>query len=207
MNTGSANQQETPHARLRVVLVDDHGLMLAGACGALAADRVFEIVGVARTGSEALPLARRTQPDAVLVDLTMPGTDGLRCLRQIRTEFPDVKIIICSASADQHHLQAAFESGADGYIVRAGSAAELSSAIRQTIEGTAYRSKRNAGSPRREPTADSRPRPRAGIRPLLDPRIRRNLQAIGGGPHTLINQGAFASVSPSQALLLSEAAN
>ncbi|HEV2590709.1 MAG TPA: response regulator transcription factor [Gaiellaceae bacterium] len=162
------------------MLVDDHGLMLAGACGALQADRVFEIVGVARTGSEALPLAWRTQPDAVLVDLTMPGTDGLRCLRQIRTEFPNTKVIICSASADRHQVRAAFEGGAHGYIVRAAGALELSSAIHQAIEGTAYRSLRNAGTPRREAIDERGPDPSASIRPSRDARTHSKIPALGG---------------------------
>ncbi|HEV2592158.1 MAG TPA: response regulator transcription factor [Gaiellaceae bacterium] len=127
--------QQSP--RLRIVLVDDHGLLLAGACGALVADRVFEIVGLARSGSQALPLVRGTQPDAVLLDLTMPGADGLGCLLQIRTEFPKIKVIICSASADRHQVQAAFDRGAHGYILKGACTIELSSAIGQAIADTA----------------------------------------------------------------------
>ncbi|HEV2590497.1 MAG TPA: response regulator transcription factor [Gaiellaceae bacterium] len=143
-------------ARLRIVLVDDHGLMLAGACGALGADRVFEIVGLARTGSEALPLVRRTRPDAVLLDLTMPGANGLRCLQQIRSAHPDTKVIICSARAERSHVQAAFEGGAHSYILKTARPTEFSTAIRQAIEGTAYRSMRNTRSPiRHEPLNES----------------------------------------------------
>jgi DNA-binding NarL/FixJ family response regulator len=123
---------------VRILLADDHGLMLAGARRALELDGGFEVVGEARTGSQVLPLVGRTEPDAVLLDLRMPGVDGLGCLQRIREEHPDVKVVMCSVSADPDQIQGAFKRGACGYVLKTINPIDLGSAIRQAVEGTAY---------------------------------------------------------------------
>jgi DNA-binding NarL/FixJ family response regulator len=112
--------------------------MLAGARRALELDGGFEVVGEARTGSQVLPLVGRTAPDAVLLDLRMPGVDGLGCLQRIREEHPDVKVVMCSMSADPDQIQGAFKRGACGYVLKTINPIDLGSAIRQAVEGTAY---------------------------------------------------------------------
>lgn len=124
--------------RLRVVLADDHGLMLAGARAALESEVGFEIVGEARTGSEVLPLVGRTSPDVVLLDLRMPGMDGHDCLQRIRERHHDVKVVICSMSSDPDQIQSAFMRGACGYVLKTIDPIDLGSAIRQAVNGTAF---------------------------------------------------------------------
>jgi DNA-binding NarL/FixJ family response regulator len=122
---------------MKILLADDHGLMLAGVRHALENDG-FQVVGEARTGSEVLPLVGRTAPEVVLLDLRMPGIDGLGCLQRIRDQYPDVKVVMCSMSSDPDQIQGAFQRGACGYILKTINPIDLGSAIRQAVEGTAY---------------------------------------------------------------------
>jgi DNA-binding NarL/FixJ family response regulator len=123
---------------MKIVIADDHGLVLTGVRRALEREGGFEIVGEARRGEEVLPLVARTDPDVVLLDLRMPGIDGLGCLQRLRERFPDVKVVMCSMSTDTDQIQAAFKRGACGYILKTIDPIDLASAIRQAVEGTAY---------------------------------------------------------------------
>jgi DNA-binding NarL/FixJ family response regulator len=122
---------------MRIVLADDHGLMLAGARFTLEADG-FDVVGEAHSGPQVLPLVARTNPEVVLLDLRMPGIDGLECLSRIRDRHPDVKVVMCSMSNDADQIQGAFRRGACGYILKTIDPIDLGSAIRQAVYGTAF---------------------------------------------------------------------
>ena len=122
---------------MRILLADDHGLMLTGARLTLEADG-FEIVGEAQSGPQVLPLVARTNPEVVLLDLRMPGIDGLECLSRIRDRHPEVKVVMCSMSNDADQIQGAFRRGACGYILKTIDPIDLGSAIRQAVYGTAF---------------------------------------------------------------------
>jgi two-component system response regulator DegU len=124
--------------RLRILIADDHPLMLTGVRRTLELDGGFEVVAEASDGAEVLPLVGRTGPDVALLDVRMPGADGLTCLDRIRRRYPGVKVVLCSMSADPEQVQEAFMRGASGYIVKNVGAKDLGSAIRQAVEGTAY---------------------------------------------------------------------
>jgi len=98
----------------------------------------FEVVGEASSGSQVLPLVRRTNPDLVLLDLRMPGADGLTCLSQIRKHHPDVKVVVLSVSTDENLIQTVLKRGASAYIVKSINPIDLPSALRQAVEGTVY---------------------------------------------------------------------
>lgn len=123
---------------MKVLLADDHPLVLAGVRQILERDEAFEIVGEARSGSEVLPLVGRLRPDVVLLDLRIPGIDGLGCLERIRARHPEVKVIILSVMSDPEQIQAAFKRGAAGYVIKSIDPSDLASAIRQAVEGTAF---------------------------------------------------------------------
>jgi DNA-binding NarL/FixJ family response regulator len=123
---------------MRILIADDHPLMLAGMRRTLAASDGFEVVAEARSGPEVMPLVRRTSPDVVLLDLRMPGIDGLGCLDRIIANDPRTKVVIVSASGDPDLIQAAFKHGACGYVVKGIELIDLASAIRQAVDGTAY---------------------------------------------------------------------
>ena len=84
----------------RVLIADDHPLILAGIKRALEEADGFEVVAEARIGSQVLPLVSQTKPDLALLDLRMPEMDGLTCLDRIRKEHPQVKVVILSVSTD-----------------------------------------------------------------------------------------------------------
>ena len=91
----------TKKLRSRVLLADDHRLILDGVRNALEDSGEFEVVGEATTGSQVLALVKRTHPDIVILDIRMPGMDGLVCLDQIKKRNPEIKVIVLSASSDQ----------------------------------------------------------------------------------------------------------
>jgi DNA-binding NarL/FixJ family response regulator len=123
---------------MKILIADDHPLMLAGVRRTLEMSGGFSVVGEARSGPEVLPLIGRTSPDVVLLDLRMPGGDGFNCLDQIGARYPDLKVIVLSASSDLERVETAFKHGACGYVVKSIDLRDLPSAIRQALDGTAY---------------------------------------------------------------------
>lgn len=122
----------------KILVADDHPLVLMGIKSALRADGGFEVLGAARSGAEVLPLVARLRPDVVLLDQRLPKLDGIGCLDRIRAQHPAVKVIILSMFGEPERVENAFAHGASGYIVKSIDAADLGPAIRQAIEGTAY---------------------------------------------------------------------
>jgi DNA-binding NarL/FixJ family response regulator len=123
---------------MKILIADDHPLLLAGVRQVLELDGGFEVVAEAYDGTAVLPLVGQTQPAVVLLDMRMPGLDGLACLDQLRSRHPDVHVVMCSMSADPEQIQSAFTHGACGYIVKSVDPGDLGSAIRQAVDGTAY---------------------------------------------------------------------
>jgi DNA-binding NarL/FixJ family response regulator len=102
---------------MRVLLVDDHPLFLDGLKNLLTG-RGVQVVGTARDGWEALEQARRLRPDVILMDIQMPGCDGLAATRLIKAERPDVKIVMLTMSSEDEDLFEAVKSGACGYLLK-----------------------------------------------------------------------------------------
>jgi DNA-binding NarL/FixJ family response regulator len=102
---------------VRILLADDHGLFLEGLQNLLRAGG-YQVVGGARDGLEALQLARALRPDVILMDVRMPGCDGLSATRLIQAEMPDVKIVMLTTSAEDSDLFEALKSGASGYLLK-----------------------------------------------------------------------------------------
>lgn len=123
---------------MRVLIADDHPLILAGIKRALEEDDQFEVVAEARVGSQVLPLVSQTHPDLALLDLRMPEMDGLACLDRIRKEHPKVKVVILSVSTDPEVVQTVLNHGAAAYVVKSVNPIDLSSALRQALEGTVF---------------------------------------------------------------------
>jgi DNA-binding NarL/FixJ family response regulator len=113
-----------------VLLVDDHPLVRDGIASLLQA-RGLEVVGEASNGIEALHKARALRPDIILMDIQMPGLNGLEATRLIKTEIPEVKIIMLTVSNDERDLFEAIKSGAEGYLLKSLDAEQFF----QLIEG------------------------------------------------------------------------
>jgi DNA-binding NarL/FixJ family response regulator len=123
---------------LRVLIADDHRLMVEGTKQALERAGGFEIVGEAVNGVQVLPLVRRLKPELVLLDLRMPQMDGLTCLAKIKKEFPDIRVAILSVSQDPDLIQTALKRGASAYIVKSIDPDDLAGALRQALDGNVF---------------------------------------------------------------------
>jgi two-component system NarL family response regulator len=117
-----------------VLLVDDHWLLLEGLNNLLTAQGI-EVAGMADNGPEAMELAQALRPDVILMDIRMPGWDGLETTRRIIAQMPDAKIVILTTSAEEHDFFEAIKSGAFGYLLKSMDADELVEALAQAKEG------------------------------------------------------------------------
>jgi DNA-binding NarL/FixJ family response regulator len=124
--------------RLKLLIADDHRLMLAAIRCALQQADDIEIVGEAQSGSQVLPLVGQTHPDLVLLDIRMPGMDGLKCLQLLRERFPKVKAVVLSGIDDPQIIQSVLEAGANAYILKTVDPQDLASAVRQAANGTVF---------------------------------------------------------------------
>jgi DNA-binding NarL/FixJ family response regulator len=123
---------------MRVIIADDHKLIVDGIKRALEESSGVEVVGEASSGSKVLPMVGQTNPDLVLLDLRMPGADGLTCLAQIRKRYPNVKVVVLSVSTDETVIKTALKRGASAYIVKSINPIDLPSALRQAMDGTVH---------------------------------------------------------------------
>ena len=124
--------------KTKVLIADDHPLVRSGVRRALEEEHDIDVVGEATNGAKVLPLIGQTGPDLVVLDISMPHLDGLTCLDQIRKRYPDVKVVILSASGDPARVQAALARGATAYVLKSIDVRDLASALRQAIEGTVF---------------------------------------------------------------------
>ncbi len=120
---------------IRLVLADDHALVLEGLSALIAAERDLRIVATATDGERLLDALRRFQPDVAVLDLQMPYMDGPTCLRHIRAESLPVRVLVLSAFADAHSMRAAVEGGADGFALKTDPPQATLTAIRQVAAG------------------------------------------------------------------------
>jgi DNA-binding NarL/FixJ family response regulator len=124
--------------RCKLVIADDHQLMLAAVRMALQDAPDMEIVGETQAGEALLPLVGRAAPDVVLLDLRMPGMDGLRCLELLRERHREVKTIVLSGSDDPAAVEASFARGAVAFIQKNIDPADLAAVVRQALAGNVH---------------------------------------------------------------------
>lgn len=130
---------------IRVLLADDHALFRRGVASLLAADREFEVVGEAVDGRQALEMARELMPDVILMDISMPGVDGLEATRRIKAEIPYVRIVMLTATDAERSLFDAVKSGAQGYLLKNLEPQALFGTLRGVVRGEAPISRVMAG--------------------------------------------------------------
>jgi DNA-binding NarL/FixJ family response regulator len=123
---------------IRVLLADDHELVRAGFRALLASLSDVEVVAEAEDGRAALELVAASQPDVVLMDITMPGLNGLEATSRVVKEFPGTRVIILSMHASEDHVLLALRKGASGYLLKGARLAELDLAVRSVARGEVY---------------------------------------------------------------------
>lgn len=139
--------------RLKVVIADDHRLMLTAIRLALEVAPDIEVVGEAQSGSQVLPLVHRANPDLVLLDVRMPGMDGLKCVQLVKERFPKVKAAAFSGIDDPQVIRSVIEAGAAAYILKTIDPRDLPSALRQIADGTVVQTLGAASVPASEDAA------------------------------------------------------
>ena len=122
----------------RVVLVDDHALVRRGLAVLLRADGRHDVVGEAGTGEAALTLIERERPDVVILDMSMPGIDGLETLRRLRRAPTSPRVLILSMHDESQLIAQALADGADGYLLKDSMDDELFLAIESVLRGQRY---------------------------------------------------------------------
>ena len=123
----------TPIKPIRVILADDHTLVRAGIRALLEKLPGVEVVGEAGDGREVLNLVKLHRPDVVLMDITMPGLNGLEAAARMAKEFPDVRVIILSMHDNEEYVWRALKAGAAGYLLKKAATAELATALQRVV--------------------------------------------------------------------------
>lgn len=127
----------------RIVIADDHVLVAEGLKGLLEPE--FQVVAIVGSGRELIVATRELQPDIVLVDVTMPGLNGIDAIRQLKREGSLVKAVVLTMNTDVVYASRAFEVGVVGYVLKNGASGELVAAIREVVQGNTYVTPKIAG--------------------------------------------------------------
>jgi len=142
---------------IRVLITDDHKVVRRGLHGFLELDPALEVVGEAENGEEAVKLARRFEPDVVLMDLLMPVMDGIEATRVIRRELPEVEVVALTSVLEDASVTGAVRAGAIGYLLKTTDAEELCEAIKAAAAGQVQLAPEAAARLMREVRASENP--------------------------------------------------
>lgn len=123
-------------ALARILLGDDQPLIVEALKSLLSEG--FAVVGIASDGQELINQAKRLEPDAVILDISMPGLNGLQAARQIKEILPAVKLLFLTQTADRAYVEAAFAIGASAYVLKQAAAGELVNALQEALAGRTY---------------------------------------------------------------------
>lgn len=123
---------------IKILIADDHQIFREGLCALLAHEQDIEVVDTAVDGRAAIELTDRLSPDIVVMDVGMPGLNGIEATRQIHTRASRTRVIALSMHADRRYVIGMIRAGADGYLLKDGAARELINAIRSVHAGNRY---------------------------------------------------------------------
>jgi DNA-binding NarL/FixJ family response regulator len=164
---------------IRVVIADDHRMMRDALSDILNRESDIEMVGSASNGLAALAQVIEHQPDVLIIDIAMPGLNGIEVTRKLHTILPKLKVLALSGYSDKHFVQEMLKAGARGYACKSAAANELATAIRVVFEGKHYLGSEIASAMigNLAPTDSAEPPPAS----ILAPREREALQLLADG--------------------------
>lgn len=122
----------------RILIADDHAVVRSGLRVLLGADPDLEVVGEAGTGEETLRLAEELRPDLVLLDISMPGENGIETVRRLKAKLPALVVLFLTMHEEENMLLEALRAGGDGYVVKRADETEILQAIRTVRRGDVY---------------------------------------------------------------------
>ncbi|HKZ16245.1 MAG TPA: response regulator transcription factor [Geobacteraceae bacterium] len=128
---------------VNILLADDHRIVLEGLRSLLEFE--FDIVGTAEDGRSLVTMAKELRPDLIVADISMPLLNGIEAIRQIKKEYPRIKIVFLTMHTDLSYAVSAFEAGASGFVMKHSASTELITAIHQALLGHTYVSPMIAG--------------------------------------------------------------
>jgi DNA-binding NarL/FixJ family response regulator len=162
--------------RIKVLIADDHPLIIAGIRRTIEHVDDMEVVGEARSGPELMQLVERRRPDLVLMDLIMPGMTGVDAILRIRQRWPEVKCVVLSACDDRPTIDAALQAGASAYVLKSAHTVDIASVLRQASGGAVFHAPAEVQSAPGVPDAADAP--------ALTDRERSILSAVASGMTT-----------------------
>lgn len=126
------------NTKRRILLVEDHTLLRVGLRALLSHDPDLEVVGEASNGRDALRAISDLSPDLAIMDLTMPGMNGVEAIAQIKRRYPQVRVLVLTLHRAEEYIHESLKAGADGYILKDATHDELRVAIRSVLNGKTY---------------------------------------------------------------------
>jgi two-component system NarL family response regulator len=166
---------------IRLLLVDDHALFRKGLVSLLKREDDFQVIAEAEDGAEAIKKAKQLKPDLVLMDIHMPGTDGIEATRRIREMLPGTRVVILTVSEDDKDLFEAIKCGAHGYLLKKLEPEELYAMLRGVFEGEAPISRATAGKILSEFSIQARRKATPQLEEELSAREKEVLQCLASG--------------------------
>ena len=127
---GNIGTNFAPGTKTRVIFADDHKIFRQALVGLIEGKADIHLVGEASNGEEAVDLARKFNPDVIVMDISMPRMNGVEATRQIKTELPSVRVVVLSMYQDKQIARIMIEAGAEAFLTKSVSSAELLQAIR-----------------------------------------------------------------------------
>ena len=167
----------------RIVIADDHQIVRQGLRRLLATMPHLTVTGEAASGTEAVALATQLRPELLIMDLQMPGIDGIEATRQVLHATPDTKIVVLSMHSDRQWVRRAMDAGASAYVLKESAFEDLTEAIRNAMIGRLYLSPKIGPAPA-SLTDRSAPAMSDGAPCPLSPREREVLRLIADGRAT-----------------------
>lgn len=125
-------------AKHRIVIAEDHTILREGLLSLLSSEPEFEVVGEAGDGRDAIRLAEKLDPDLILMDLSMPNMNGMDAIREIKKRLPEIKIIALTVHKTEEYILATLQAGANGYVLKDATHAELMIAIKGVLSGKTF---------------------------------------------------------------------
>jgi len=132
------NARNDPPTAKRIVIVDDHPLFRKGLQEMIHSDGTFAVCGEAGNAAEAMDVIRKLNPDLAIVDLSLPGANGIELIKNIRAEFPKLPVLVLSMHDESLYALRALRAGADGYVMKHEAMANVIQAIREVFDGRPY---------------------------------------------------------------------